>query len=166
VIAAIFGLLGVLIGAVANGFVSVALGRGRDARAATVAARLVQDDLTYLHAVVASEAEEGVWKRLTHGQSPLAFESWAYGRELLAAHLSFAEWALVSVAARQAQLAIHRAPLNPHEPGTPMSASAKANLETMLPDLWNGTQILQPLAHADEKRRRLKLPLGLGSGPT
>jgi hypothetical protein len=148
-LAAIFGLLGVLVGALANGIVSGALDRVREGRRAVVAARLVQDDLNYLHAVLSSEVGEGIWNRLTPGQSPLTFDSWPEGRDLLAEHLTFEEWAVVTVAARQAHLMMYRVPLNPHKPGDFMSTPEQENLETMVPDLWNGAKILTPLSRGD-----------------
>lgn len=149
VLAAVFGLLGVLVGAVATGLVSGALDRVREARRAMVAARLVQDDLTYLHATISAEIQEAAWTRLTQNSSPLPFGSWSEGRDLLASHMDFEQWNVVCIAARQAQLIVHRSPLNPHPIGTAISTGERANLETMLPDLWNGTEVLQPLTHGD-----------------
>jgi len=50
---------------VLNGVVIAALDRVQSARRAKVVARLVQDDLSYMKAVLEAEMAEGVWKRLT-----------------------------------------------------------------------------------------------------
>lgn len=114
-----------------------------------MAARLVQDDLTYIHAVLSVEIDEGVWKRLTGNEPPLPFDSWAEGRGLLAAHLTFEEWAVASVAARQALRVVQVAPTNPKPVGEALTAGERANLETMVPDLAAGMNVLQPLSQGD-----------------
>jgi hypothetical protein len=146
VIPAIFGLVGVIVGGLVSGVVSAGLDRVRDARRALVSARLVQDDLSYLHAVLDAEIEEGVWRRLTADEPPLAFDAWTDGRDLLAAHLSFAEWNVASIAARQALRVVQVAPMNP-KPGQAITANERANLASMLADIWAGTEVLQPLSH-------------------
>ena len=146
VLTATFGLLGVIVGGVLNGVVTAGLERVQSARRAQVAARLVQDDLTYIKAVMEVEIEEGVWKRLTGNAPPLPFASWADGRDVLAGHLTFKEWAVASVAARQALRVVEVAPTNP-KPGLPINANEQANLESMIPDIASGIDVLLPLSH-------------------
>lgn len=143
---ATFGLLGVIVGGVLNGVVTAALDRVQNARRAQVVARLVQDDLTYMKAVLEAEINEGVWKRITPDAPPVPFDSWRDGRDVLAGHLSFEEWAVASIAARQALFIVHRAPTNPKS-GQSINPREKANLETMVPDLSRGIDVLQPLSH-------------------
>jgi hypothetical protein len=143
---ALIGLLGVIVGGVLNGVVTAALDRVQSARRAQVVARLVQDDLTYMTAVMEAEMAEGVWKRLTPEAPSVPFDSWREGRDVLAAHLTFAEWAVASVAARQALLVVQRAPLNPKS-GKPITSGEKAVMATMVPDLSQGIDVLQPLSH-------------------
>lgn len=147
-IAALFGLLGVVVGGVLTGVVTAGLDRVRDSRRALVAARLVQDDLSYIQAVLKVEIEEGVWKRLTGDEPPLPFDAWNEGRDLLAAHLTFLEWTVASVAARQASRVVQVAPTNP-KAGHAITPGERANMETMLPDLQDGIDVLQPLSHGD-----------------
>jgi hypothetical protein len=92
------------------------------------------------------EINEGVWKRLTGEEPPLPFASWIEGRDVLAAHLGYAEWNVASVAARQALRVVEMSPRNP-KPGQPITPNERANLETMVPDLAAGMEILQPLSH-------------------
>lgn len=145
---ALFGLLGVVVGGVLTGVVSAGLDRVRDARRALVAARLVQDDLSYIQAVLKVEIAEGVWKRLTPNEPALPFDAWSDGRDLLAAHLTFLEWTVASVAARQALRVVQVAPTNP-KAGHAITPGERANLETMLPDFQSGIDVLQPLSHGD-----------------
>lgn len=144
----LFGLLGVIVGGVVNGFVSAGLERVREARLAMLTARLVQSDLLYIAAVVTTEIEEGEWKRLAHGAPPVSFDSWSGGRDALAVGLrDYKEWAVVEVAARQAMRVVEVAPTNPKPPGTSLSKSESDNLATLLPEMNEGVKTLQPLAH-------------------
>jgi hypothetical protein len=65
------------------------------------------------------------------------FDSWRDGRDVLAGHLSFEEWAATSIAARQALLVVHQAPLSPTA-GLAITASERAVMETMVPDIARG----------------------------
>jgi hypothetical protein len=142
---AIFALLGVVIGGLLNAVVTAALDAVREGRRAMVAARLVADDLTYIRAAVQAELEDGTYRRLTGEEPPLTF-SWDELRDVLASHLTFAEWAAVSVAARVALRIVSMAPMNP-KPGEPISASERARLEAVLPRISDGITVLQPLVH-------------------
>lgn len=142
-----FGLLGVIVGGILSGVVAAGLQRVHDARRAMVTARLVQDDLIYIGAALRSEIDAGVWRRLTANAPPLPFAAWSEGRDSLAAHMSFGEWTVISIAARQAIHAVEAPGSNPDPSGTAIASSAKQTIETLLPDITNGVNLLQPLAH-------------------
>jgi hypothetical protein len=146
VVVALVGLVGVIVGGVLNGVVTAALERIQSARRAMVASRLIQDDLNYINAVLRTELEQGVWNRLTANAPPVPFESWRDGRDGLAGHLSFGEWGAVSIAARQALFVVQRGPMNP-KAGHQINANERAVMESMLPDLQHGIQVLLPLSY-------------------
>ena len=111
-------------------------------------ARLVQSDLLYIAAVVTTEINEGEWTRLAHGAPPVSFDSWKEGRDALAGGLrDYKEWAVVEVAARQAMRVVVVAPTNPKPAGTALSPAEKDSLATLLPEMKERVDMLQPLAH-------------------
>lgn len=144
----LFGLLGVIVGGVLNGFVAAGLEREREARLAMVTARLVQSDLLYIMALVTAEIRGGEWKRFTQDAPPVSFDSWKEGRDALAVGLrDYMEWARVEIAARQAMRVVVVAPTNPKPAGTTLSPAESENLLTLLPEMKEGVETLKPIAH-------------------
>jgi hypothetical protein len=91
--AAVFGLIGVIVGGVLNGFVSYVLERRNERRAARTAARLLLDEWRPLVFLVADVLRLGRWRP---GEQPITFEEWSRHRELLANQLSQEAWLRVS----------------------------------------------------------------------
>jgi hypothetical protein len=146
-VVALVGLLGVVIGGVLNGVVTAAVERVRDARAALVVARLVQNDLTFIQSVLEVEIDRGVWMNLTAGAPTLSFDAWHEGRGLLASSLTFQEWSAVCVAAQTALRAVQMAALTNAPRGEPIDPEVLASMRTMSPRFDRAIEVLQPLSH-------------------
>lgn len=95
--AAVFGLLGVIVGGVLNGVVSYALDLGRDVKAAKAAARLLRGDFMSTAARMAVSRKHGRWGSIAEGRVPV--EAWRDHRYLLAQVLTEAEWEKVETGA-------------------------------------------------------------------
>jgi hypothetical protein len=92
VTAAVFGLIGVIVGGVLNGLVSYTLERRNERRAARTAARLLLDEWRAALFLVEDALRQGRWQP---GQR-ITFEEWDRHRELLADQLRQDAWLRVS----------------------------------------------------------------------
>jgi hypothetical protein len=154
VTAGIFALVGVVIGALLSTVLAFATERSRDSRLAFVLARVVQDDLTFIDAVMGAEVSDGTWDRLTPEGRPLAFEVWPEARSVLAGHLSFEDWGRLCVAARQVGIVSERMHVNP-KLGKAISANEAAQIQSVRSDIQRGIDVLQPLSHGHRLPRLL-----------
>lgn len=93
---AIFGLVGVIVGALVTGGVSFVRDRRRESADLRAALRLVEDDFHLLLMGLRAMAKAGVWhpRILT-----MELTSWPEHRGILASHLSSDDWLRVSVGA-------------------------------------------------------------------
>jgi hypothetical protein len=100
--AAIFGLLGVLVGALVTGFVNYVLERRRELVEARAAARLMRSEVVAAGEAVATTLEEGEWPI---SYRPTWRESWIAYRRALAGRLPGEDFEAVARAyARMDQL--------------------------------------------------------------
>jgi hypothetical protein len=96
---AIFGLVGVVVGGVLSGGVGYALERRRATNAATVAARLLADELAFALWVLKIALDARRWSDVP--RYDFGVDLWAEHRALLASKLSVADWIQVSAAFRR-----------------------------------------------------------------
>ena len=136
---AVFGLVGVVVGALLSGGTEWMLARRREQRAARTAARVVRDEL-YLVAVWLEDLREGAWT-LPEGWR-YSEQVWREQRAHLAAILPYDQYARAQQAhqatARFSAWAAQRA----SEPGAPLPPQ----LEMWLRDLREGLQALLEVA--------------------
>src|SRR4051812_2609012 len=90
VLPAVFGLIGVIVGAVLSGVVSYVLERQRADRAKRAAGRLVSDDLALIQARLEVARNRKTWSNLPRQQLPTA--AWTEHRAFLAAEMEDAQW--------------------------------------------------------------------------
>jgi hypothetical protein len=93
VLTAIFGLIGVVVGASASGFVSYVLQRRRERASLRSAVRLLQEDLGYAHSLLDSALEDGAW---WPSSFELPVETWSAQREIVTAYVDVTTWLEVS----------------------------------------------------------------------
>jgi DNA-directed RNA polymerase subunit K/omega len=102
----LFALAGVIIGGVLNGVVTAEIEKRRAARESWVAARLIMDDLMFIHVYLTSCLQQMKW---AGGWSLLNAETWGLQRERLATALEFNDWSAVIRAFAKARLIAMRA---------------------------------------------------------
>ena len=90
--AGIFGLLGVLVGAMATGISTYVLARREDMLSRRTALRLLCTDLHKVRALIFQLRSDGEWGR---ERTPLPIDSYVAHKEILARSLSAAKWKFV-----------------------------------------------------------------------
>jgi hypothetical protein len=94
---AIFGLVGVVVGAVVAGGVDYALDRRRERAGLRAALRLVEDEYKDLLSVVAIVLQMRVWPPSDwQAWRSTSRDQWETHRDVLAARLSAADWELIA----------------------------------------------------------------------
>jgi hypothetical protein len=124
--AAVFGLVGVCVGAVLNYLIAVSGERRQTLAAARVAGRLVDEELNVLEDHLVSSLEAGIYGPLIDRIQ--VDKEWVQGRSLLAAYLEDGEWQQVAHPYRQlARLRILASAADqPPTAGDPLGEDAKA----------------------------------------
>lgn len=124
--AAVFGLVGVFVGAVLNYWIAVSGERRQTLRAARVAGRLVEEELKVLDDHLFASLEGGIYGPLIDRVE--VDKEWAQARSLLAAYLLDREWQQVAHPYRQlARLRILASAADqPPTAGDPLGDDAKA----------------------------------------
>jgi phosphoserine phosphatase len=89
---AIFGLVGVIIGGLLNGGVSLLVDKKSQKGAGKVAARMLLSEITNNEIATKLSLEKSTWRHL---RLALSIEEWTRRREPLAAVLSDTEWEAV-----------------------------------------------------------------------
>lgn len=93
-VAALFGLLGVIVGGVLNTWLGLIVERHRTSSAARVAARLIRNELLLIAARATATCENDIYGPEV-GDEPFDIAQWNEGKTTLAAVLSEAEWATI-----------------------------------------------------------------------
>jgi hypothetical protein len=146
VTAAVFGVIGVIVGGVLNGLVSYALARRNERRAAKTAARLLLDEWRAALFLVEDVLRLGRWQP----DQPIAFEVWDRHRELLANQLQQEAWL------RVANARLHVAWINSaNQAGGKLGAKTRDELERRWRVVRDAIDAnLMPVAvHGPQKRR-------------
>ena len=144
--AAIFGLIGVIVGALLTGFVASSAVARRTRRAVQEAARLLLVDVAFAQSAYEQCLEEEKWVVLP--ARPISLEAWNEWKELLASNISGgAEWKKlysVFVDAQQfnALAAAHRETDALSQPANEAMSMALARTDEALP-------VLAPYARGD-----------------
>jgi hypothetical protein len=143
---AIFGLVGVIVGALLIGFVASSAAARRSRKGVQVAARLLLADISTAQTTYEQCLEEGRWGSLP--SRPIPLEAWNQWKALLASNISRgADWTKVFsvfVDAQQfdALAAAHQEKDVISEPVSDAMSLALARTDEALP-------VLEPYAHGD-----------------
>jgi hypothetical protein len=124
---AIFGLVGVLVGAFVTSGWDYLMVRRREARATRLATRLVADELQMLVSDFEVLAEHGKTSKETSAEARASLfptEMWGAHREVLAASLPDEVWGTLASVYRYA--ALERISLSMHPPEHPLGENAQA----------------------------------------
>jgi hypothetical protein len=144
--AAIFGLVGVVVGALLIGFVASSAVARRNRKAVQIAARLLLADIATAQASYERCLEEGTWVMLA--ARPVSLEAWNQWKALLASNISGgAEWTkvfsvFVDVQQFNALAAAHRE-------SDPISQSASDAMSLALARTDEALPVLAPYARGD-----------------
>jgi hypothetical protein len=153
VVAAV-GLLGVVVGGVLSGLVTIQVERVREGHAARVAARLLQDDFENVVLYVDALSESG-----RYGPSVLAHvktDEWREQRALIALPLEIEEWDVLSVAARR--WGMLAAKLEGFEPGRSLSADDRQQLDVLRGDMRRAIPLLRSVGRGERVPTAVPLP--------
>jgi hypothetical protein len=101
---AIFGLIGVFVGAALNGYVSHVLARRSKASAVSTSGRLLRDSFSSVRSLIAAVGAERIWAaRIAEADIDQIGQDWNEHRATLAQELTPSEWLIVSTAAAHAR---------------------------------------------------------------
>ena len=99
--AAIFGLVGVIIGGLLNGLLAFGFERRREASVFRLVARELVDDLTFICGLIDRVGKDGDWIRWANALNAGRLElDWRQRRPFVAQHLEFPSFLVVSQAIR------------------------------------------------------------------
>lgn len=140
--AAIFGLIGVVVGAIISGGAKFLLEKRKERVAARVAARLVRDDLYEATCWIEDSLAEGRWVK------PLAkrisSQSWIDQRSFLAAAMPYSDYAAAGSAYRAAEDINNW--LSSGDSSLDLTETDRERFSLWLEDLRNGLQALLRVA--------------------
>ena len=151
--AAIFGLIGVLVGGILNGVVAHWLDNRRDFRAAVISARLVRHELELVRGDFEHFFESGRGSDLP--VIPIKHPAWARYRESLARVLPAPDWEMVSAGYTWIELHNTDPPLM--APEDDLSEDAKTFYADILTEMRGSLISLLPLQEGRRNRVGLKL---------
>ena len=139
---AIFGLTGVVIGALISGLTSLLLQKRNERLTARVAARLVRDDLYLASCWVEDAIIAGEW--LGDAEGRINTQSWQDQRIYLAAAMTYADYAKAGTAVQAANRLNNW--LNTKSNDPIINESDRNHLKKLLEDLGPGLYVLKETA--------------------
>ncbi len=143
---AIFGLVGVVVGALLIGFVASSAVARRNRKAVQVAARLLLADISTAQTTYEECLEEGKWGGLT--ARPISLEAWNEWKALLASNISRgADWTKVFSVFVDAQQ--FNALAAAHQGTDGISPAASDAITLALARTDEALPVLEPYAHGD-----------------
>lgn len=157
--AAVFGLIGVVVGGVLNGLVALVMDGRRDARAVMGAARLVLEEVSGFSATYSTALEQGTWSTIP--QWPLRLGQWEEYRTLIASRVSSSsEWRKLSAPFLDAREINELAATK--QPHAALNPPARKILEASLNRTNEAIPVLAPYVRGEHLwAPRLKRNLGI-----
>jgi type II secretory pathway pseudopilin PulG len=144
--AAVFGLVGVIIGALLTGFVASSSAARRNRRAAQTAARLLLIDVAAAQSAYEQCLEDGAWVVLP--SRPVSLEEWSQWKALLASSISGgADWKKLYTVFVDAQH--FNALAATHQEGDPISQPVSDAMATALARTDEALPVLAPYARGE-----------------
>ena len=144
--AAIFGLVGVIVGALLIGFVASSEAARRNRKAVQIAARLLLADIATAQASYERCLEEGTW--VMPAARPVSLEAWNQWKALLASNISSGtEWTKVFTVFVDVQQ--FNALAAAHRESDPISQSASDAMSLALARTDEALPVLAPYARGD-----------------
>jgi len=147
VTAAIFGLLGVVVGGVLNGAVAYVLDQRREAKVFKLVTRELFEDLTYVGGTIDRTLKDGDWIRwansLNFGRLELA---WRQRRPLVAAHLDWQHYFTLAQAIRSFEMFRDESPRTKERAEAALTDEDREKLTHLYKEIFNGMRCLSKAA--------------------
>jgi hypothetical protein len=145
VAAAIFGLIGVIVGGVLNGAITAFLVHRRESAFMRLAARELFDDLTYVAGYINVTQKDGDWIRwanaLNSGKLELA---WQQRRAVFAQRLRFDDFTVLSRAIRVFEMLRDESPRTKERAEAALTEEDRERFRGIFREVYEGLRVLKP----------------------
>jgi hypothetical protein len=160
VAAAIFGLIGVIVGGVLNGVIAALLDHGRESAFMRLAARELFDDLTYIAGYIDVTQKDGDWIRWANALNSGKLEiAWRQRRPIFARHLRFDDFTVLSKGIRVFEMLRDESPRTKEQAEVALTEEDRERFRGIFRELYEGLRVLKPFVGIGDPNR-LALRLG------